>query len=232
MARVTVSTGHRSFFSRLLFLIAGLALIVICVKGLALQFFGTTTSATITDVRFDEEIDSDRDYYTTKAYVSYTFEVDGTEYTGSATFSVSSDDQYAKTGVKYLTNYDLKFRETWNDRKALPIKYLPMHPQTSDAEENTKNSVIGTVLRVAGLALALLLIVLAFKPNKKQKVTATYPTPQQTNPYIPNTQQSVPQTPVQASTQMQQTAVPKFCPNCGEKTDGNRFCTNCGNQLT
>lgn len=241
MARITVGTGHRTFLSRIVFLIAGLALIVICAKGLALQFLGTTTSAAITKVSFQEDGNSDRDYYTTNAYVSYTFEANGTEYTGTATFSVSSDDQYAKTGAKYLTDYDLKFREDWESRKALQVKYLPMYPNVSDAAENTKNSVTGLLLRVAGIALAFLLIFLAFKPNKKQKAAAYQP-PRQNIPYArpvappgynytPNTQQTIPGQPVQAPAQTQQTAAPKFCPNCGAKVTGGAFCEECGNKL-
>ena len=241
MARITVGTGRRTFLSRIVFLIAGLALIVICAKGLALQFLGTTTSATITKVSFQEDVNSDRDYYTTNAYVSYTFEVNGTEYTGSATFSVSSDDGYAKTGAKYLTGYDLKFREEWQDRKALQVKYLPMYPKMSDAAENTKNSVTGLLLSVVGMAFAFSLILLAFKPNKKQKAAAYQP-PQQNIPYArpvappgydytPNTQRTIPQQPVQAPAQTQQAVTPKFCPNCGAKVSGGAFCEECGNKL-
>lgn len=230
MARIMFSTGRRSFLSRIILLIAGLAIIVLCGTGLALEIFGETTTATVTEVRFSEDRNRENNVYTTSAHVSYTYDVDGTQYTGSATFSVSSDDQYRKTGVKYLSNYDMKFREEWSNRKTLKINYLPMHPQTSDASELTEKSFSGTALRVGGIVLALLLIVLAVKPNKKQKKAAAYQAPQEYVPYTP---------PValgddgenESEEQTQRITAPKYCPNCGEKTEGGNFCTNCGSKL-
>ena len=87
-----------------------------------------------------------------------------TAYTGSADLSVSNRDTYNATGV-YRGDYDTAFVKQNENRTAIAVKYWPVWPKMNGAAEQNDADTIAIVWRVAGLVLALVMLVLAVKPS-------------------------------------------------------------------
>lgn len=243
--RVTIGTnGKFPIWARLLMILAGAGLILLGIRGLALIFTGEETTATITDVTVRRGEQTDNGALRTTVTQSYTYTVDGTEYTGSASFTKTSSESGKKSHV-INSNFDQKFVAEKQAQKYIKIRYMPQYPQFSEPSESTEKSIISVGGRVFMILLGLLLLYLSLRPNKNkaqvmgrnaasQGAAAGYVTPQmmpqqrtvqgQQNQYY---QQGYPQ---QGYSQPG-AAQAAFCPNCGARNNGGVFCKGCGARL-
>ena len=233
---MTLSIGRSSVIGRLLMAAIALVLVWVCGRGLVLVTMGQTVTATVTNVRFNRTRpdEDDRNIYETHAYIDYTFTVNDTAYTGSADLSVSNRDTYNATGV-YRGDYDTAFVKQNENRTAIAVKYWPVWPKMNGAAEQNDADTIAIVWRVAGLVLALVMLVLAVKPRPKAK-TLDPAAMAGAAGYVNAAPSGDPPTfmaPAVTAPAAEPTPAPAaaYCPACGAATAGGKFCPNCGKPL-
>ena len=167
----------KKVFGKVLLILAGLALILASAKGYILGIAGTEITAAVTNVKIEQESRSnDNDYeYNYNVIVSYTFDVDGKQYTGSY------EDSYST----YLKAQEAKQRA--EEKATVRIKYLPLRPSICAQLDAAKTNAKANALRIALGLLGVVFIVLAFKPTRKRAESKLYATPQSVAPNTPNT---------------------------------------------
>ena len=200
---IKTSTGKTGIGWKILLFIAGIALILLCLKGMALTFFGTSTTAEITEtfVKYnDTDSDSKRNVSERKTVITqyYKFTVDGKEYKGSHQVS-------KKNKVNGVYRVDQQFIDEKKAQTSIKVKYMAFWPKLNSAEEAAKPG-LGTALYGLGGLLGIFLLILAFKPKKKASA--------QTEPAAPPAGEMPAQ----------------VCPYCGTPVSG-PFCPTCGAKL-
>ncbi len=202
MATKTKSSGKMGVGMRIILFIAGIALIALCLRGVALTFFGATATAEIYDTDKKTEYsnsDNKRNMSDSKTVIkqSYKFTVDGKEYKGVHQVS-------KKNKVGNVIKEDQKFVEDKTSQKTIKVKYLKFWPGLNSAEEAAKPG-LGTALYGLGGVLGIVLLVFAFKPSRKKKAPEAVAPPQTDG-------------------------AGAVCPHCGAPVSG-PFCPSCGAKL-
>ena len=199
----------KRFLGKALLILVGLALILASAKGYILGIAGTEITAAVTNVKIEQESRSnDNDYeYDYNVIVSYTFDVDGKQYTGSFKDSYST----------YLKAQEAKQRAEENS--TVRIKYLPLRPSICAQLDAVKTDAKANALRIALGLIGVVFIVFAFKPIRKRADSKSSDTPQPVTPTAPNTFPGGSEDGILCT----------CCNSINSKKDN--FCKNCGAML-
>lgn len=213
-----------SGFGRVLFVLLALVLIFFVARTVALQIAGEETVAEITNVTRKEE-SRGKAKYDIIITQTYKYSVDGKEYTGSQRTTVSDSQRTRDGGM-----YPVRVWAEKSSQKSVKITYLPMFPQFSNPTEGLKLNAGNVILMTVLTALAVVLLVFAFRPNKKKAAAVTTPP----GGYVPretgNAAQSG-QYGAQTGQAGQTGQAAGFCPHCGAQNAGGTFCPFCGGRL-
>lgn len=193
----------------MLLILIGLALILASAKGYILGISGTEITAVITSVKIEQESRSNVNEfeYDYNVIVSYAFDVDGKQYTGSFKDSYST----------YLKAQEAKQRAEENS--TVRIKYLPLRPSICARLDAVKTDAKANVLRIALCLLGVVFIVLAFKPIRKRADSKFSDTPQSVTTNAPDN----------LNRDSEDGLLCTCCNTINSKIDN--FCKNCGAML-